>query len=88
MIDPLDFTRRRRFDASQDYEDLLVPVFRSGQCVYDKLDIHAIRTRVQAQLASLHPGVKRFVNPHSYPVGLERRLYDLKTALILKLREG
>lgn len=88
MVDPLDFTKRRKFTSEQAYDDLLVPVFRSGQCAYDKPDIHTIRARVQTQLAGLHPGVKRFVNPHSYPVGLEKGLYDLKTNLILKLREG
>ncbi|WP_077922662.1 nicotinate phosphoribosyltransferase [Spirosoma sp. 209] len=86
MIDPLDFTKRRRFDAHAAFEDLLVPIFAAGQCVYDKPDIHAIRARVQAQLAALHPGVKRLVNPHTYPVGLERHLHDLKTALILERR--
>ncbi len=88
MIDPLDFTKRRRFDAGQLFDDLLVPVFRSGKQVYDCPDIHATRARVQDQLASLHPGVKRFVNPHTYPVGLEKSLHELKTELILKLREG
>ncbi|GAB3975462.1 nicotinate phosphoribosyltransferase [Spirosoma terrae] len=88
MIDPLDFTKRRKFDADQPYEDLLVPVFRSGKLVYESQDIHAIRERVQTQLAGLHPGVKRFVNPHLYPVGLEKNLHEMKTELILKLREG
>ncbi len=88
MIDPLDFTKRRRFDASHPYEDLLVPVFQDGQYVYTSPGIHDVRARVQAQLADLHPGVKRFVNPHIYPVGLEKRLHDHKTELILKLREG
>ena len=88
MIDPLDFTKRRRFDAEQPFSDLLVPIFRAGAQVYDVPDIHAARARVQEQLAGLHPGVKRFVNPHTYPVGLEKSLHELKTELILKLREG
>ncbi|GAB3992032.1 nicotinate phosphoribosyltransferase [Spirosoma daeguense] len=86
MIDPLDFTKRRRFEAGQTHEDLLVTVFQEGKKVYSTPDIHAVRARVQTQLASLHPGVKRFVNPHLYPVGLEKNLHDLKTALIMKLR--
>ncbi|WP_080239080.1 nicotinate phosphoribosyltransferase [Spirosoma rigui] len=86
MIDPLDFTKRRRFDSGQPFEDLLVPVFRAGKQVYDCPDIHTTRARVQEQLAGLHPGVKRFVNPHTYPVGLEKSLHDLKTELILTLR--
>ncbi|WP_026308716.1 nicotinate phosphoribosyltransferase [Spirosoma spitsbergense] len=88
MIDPLDFTKRRRFDANQPYEDLLVPIFDAGKCVYELPDIHSVRARVQTQLAGLHPGVKRFVNPHTYPVGLEKHLHELKTALILAIREG
>ncbi|MBC8152236.1 MAG: nicotinate phosphoribosyltransferase [Bacteroidetes bacterium] len=86
LVDPLDFTRRRTFGPDHPHEDLLVPVFRAGQLVYQNPDIRAVRARVQTQLASLHPGIKRFTNPHSYPVGLERGLYDLKTALILQLR--
>jgi nicotinate phosphoribosyltransferase len=30
--------------------------------------------------------VKRFVNPHQYPVGLERGLHELKTRLVLAAR--
>jgi len=87
MIDPLDFTKRRRFEPTHLSEDLLVPVFRAGKRVYESPDIHTIRARVQTQMKSLHPGVKRFVNPHTYPVGLEKNLHDLKTNLILSLRE-
>ncbi|WP_420147637.1 nicotinate phosphoribosyltransferase [Spirosoma sp.] len=87
MIDPLDFTKRRRFDPKQPYEDLLVPVFRAGKRVYELPNIHDVRARVKTQLADLQPGVKRFVNPHLYPVGLEKALHELKTELILKLRE-
>ena len=86
MIDPLDFTKRRRFGTDVAYEELLVPVFQAGQRVYTSPDIHAVRARVQTQLAGLHPGVKRFVNPHVYPVGLQQELYELKTNLILALR--
>lgn len=86
MIDPLDFTKRRRFSTAQSFDDLLVSVFRTGELVYSLPDIHAVRARVQDQLARLHPGVRRFVNPHTYPVGLENGLHELKTELILKLR--
>ncbi len=88
MVDPLDFTRRRKFSVGQSYEDLLVPVFRLGKLVYQNPDALALRDRVRTQLAQFHPGIKRFTNPHTYPVGLEKGLYDLKTALILKLREA
>jgi nicotinate phosphoribosyltransferase len=86
MIDPADLTRRKALPAGPRFEDLLVPVFRGGRRVYDSPSIHAIRDRAQAQLAGFHAGIKRFVNPHRYPVGLEGRLFDLKTELVLKAR--
>ena len=38
------------------------------------------------EMDRLHAGVKRFVNPHQYPVGLEKGLFDLRTRLILQTR--
>ncbi|GAB3900001.1 nicotinate phosphoribosyltransferase [Larkinella knui] len=87
MIDPYDFTRQRQFSESTAYEDLLVPVFRKGQLVYDTPAIDSVRNRVQQQLAQFHPTIKRFINPHAYPVGLEHQLHELKTALIFGLRQ-
>lgn len=86
MIDPYDFTRNRSFDADLEYEDLLVPIFEKGQLVYAQPTIHETKKRVQDQLAYFHKGIKRFVHPHTYPVGLEEGLFDLKTNLILALR--
>jgi nicotinate phosphoribosyltransferase len=37
-------------------------------------------------LARFHFGIKRFINPHQYPVGLEEGLHELKTDLVLKAR--
>jgi hypothetical protein len=44
------------------------------------------RERTQGQLSCLHATIKRFMNPHEYPVGLEARLHRLKTDLILEAR--
>ncbi len=86
MVDPYDFTRNRSFSETVVYEDLLVPVFNAGQLVYTLPSIHETRKRVQDQLAHFHKGIKRFENPHTYPVGLEKGLFDMKTELIMKLR--
>lgn len=86
MVDPYDFTKNRSFGESVSYEDLLVPVFAGGQLIYQLPSVHETRKRVEEQLAHFYKGIKRFVNPHTYPVGLEKDLFDLKTNLILKLR--
>ena len=86
IVDPLDETRRRTIPAGTPHEDLLVPVFRAGKLVYEVPSLEKVRARANEQLAALHPSIKRFVNPHGYPAGLERNLNDLKTELILKAR--
>ena len=88
MIDPYDFTRQRTFDPKYDFEDLLQPIFQAGKQSYVIPTIEETKLRVQQQLSQLHSGTKRFVNPHTYPVGLEKKLFDTKTSLILKLRGG
>jgi nicotinate phosphoribosyltransferase len=86
MVDPYDFTKTRSFSDTLTYEDLLVPVFVDGELVYSLPTIYETRKRVEQQLAHFHKGIKRFVNPHTYPVGLEKELFDMKTDLIVQLR--
>jgi nicotinate phosphoribosyltransferase len=86
IVDPLDMTRRRRIPAGAAGEDLLVPVMREGRIVHQAPPLADVRQRAQVQLGRLHAGIKRFVNPHQYPVGLERNLFDVRTRLILEAR--
>ena len=83
VIDPLDMTRRKMIDKGTPHEDLLVPVFRAGKCVYEQPPLAQTRQRALDQIAALHPAVRRFKNPHSYPAGLERRLFELRNTLIM-----
>jgi len=86
IVDTLDMTRRRTVPDGCVSEDLLVPVFRGGRRVYDLPDLQSIRRRAAGQLANFPGGIKRFVNPHEYFVGLERGLHECKTRLILHER--
>jgi nicotinate phosphoribosyltransferase len=86
IVDPLDPTRRRRMADGETPEDLLAPVVRGGEAVYELPRLEAIRDRARQQLASLHAGILRHDNPHRYPVGLEKGLHELKTELVLAAR--
>ena len=86
MVDPLDPTRLKIMPADAVAEDLLQPVFDQGRCVDTAPSLEQSRRRLQDQLGMFHAGVKRFVNPHRYPVGLDLGLHERKTALILKTR--
>lgn len=88
IVDPVDPTRRKRLHGKMDAEDLLVPVLRDGVAVYDPPPLADLRARAREQIARLHPGITRFLNPHSYPVGLERSLHEAKLRLVLAARGG
>jgi nicotinate phosphoribosyltransferase len=86
IVDPLDMTRRKRFGPDAAASDLLVPAFRGGESVYESPGLEAARERARVQLSQVHEGIKRFVNPHRYPVGLEAGLHRRKTELVLRMR--
>ncbi len=87
LVDPMDLTRRKEVPPGTPYTDLLVPVFRDGRRVYDVPGLDLAQQRARDELALFHAGIKRFVFPHQYPVGLEKGLFELKTRLVLEARE-
>ncbi len=87
MVDPSDMTRRKQMPAEATYEELLVPIFKDGVCVYEQgTDLVAARARLKSDLVKFHEGIKRLTLPHRYPVGLEKGLYDRKSKMIMDLR--
>jgi len=88
VIDPVDPTRHKAVPAGAAHEDLLVEVLRGGRRVYDPPPLPDTRERTARQLDALHPGIRRFLNPHEYPAGLERSLHEMRTRLIVEARGG
>lgn len=88
IVDPVDFTRRKAIPASSKSTDMLAPVFKKGERVYPGVSTAKIKEYSKDQLQHFHHSIKRLLNPHQYPVGLERSLHDLKTDLILHLRQS
>lgn len=86
IVDPVNMTRSKKMVAEATSEDLLVPIFKRGELVYALPKIQDVQRLAIAQLKCFHTGVKRFLNPHEYPVGLEAGLHQLKNQLILKAR--
>ncbi|MEE9415373.1 MAG: nicotinate phosphoribosyltransferase [Acidimicrobiales bacterium] len=67
-------------------EPLLVDILIDGDRVDSKPDLETMRSRRDADLERLDPGVRRLVNPHRYHVSLTTRLWDLKQKLINEAR--
>lgn len=86
IVDPLDSTRRKSISPGTASEDLLVPIFDAGKLIYELPELLTIKARTKSQLDSLHESIRRYLNPHSYPAGLEGSLHQYKIDLILKLR--
>ncbi len=63
-------------------EELLQPIFRGGELVYDLPGIEEIRSRCAAEVERLWDEVKRFENPHRYYVDLSQKLWDVRASLL------
>lgn len=61
---------------------LLVPVFKSGKCVYENPSINDIKKYCREQLDKFWDEIKRFENPQEYFVDLSKPLWDIKQSLI------
>lgn len=85
IVDPMDLLRRKKLDNLNSY-DLLLPLFRSGKFVGEKIDTIQAQKRSIEQLKCLDETQKRTLNPHTYPVGLEKTLSDKRSKMIAELR--
>lgn len=87
IVDPLDSTREKTIPPEWEGKPLLQPIFLKGKKVYDLPTLKEIKAFAQEELKKFHSGVKRFMNPHNYVVGMESALLDRKLKLVRKLRK-
>ena len=62
--------------------DLLVPIFKSGELVYELPTLPQIQAYCREEVEHLWPEVRRFDYPHSYYVDLSDELLGIKNALL------
>ena len=63
-------------------KELLVPIFKNGERVYDLPSLDEIQKYCAQQIDTLWDEVKRFDNPHTYYVDLSQKLWDIKYDLL------
>ncbi len=85
-IDPFFEYRRKKITDFEESEDLLIPIFKKGELVYNLPTISDIREKLQKDLRRLHYSHKRLKNPHIYPVGISHYLFNLKKRLIMEAK--
>lgn len=63
-------------------QNLQVPVFINGECVYDMPTLNEIKQYCKNQVDNLWNEAKRFTNPHQYYVDLSEQLWECKQKMI------
>ena len=87
LIDPLDPTKERVISAQMPFLDLLVPIFHKGKKLYIPPSLTDIREKIKRELKFFPKGIKRFLNPHQFIVGMEKTIHAQKMQLIKGLRK-
>lgn len=87
VVDLFDSTKELIIRGKMEECDLLVPLFRNGKLVYTLPSLKEIRAKLKEELDRFPVGIKRFLNPHQFPVGMEWEIHLEKMRLIREIRE-
>ena len=88
LFDPVEPWKKTRLEGgSYTLRELLVPVFKNGECCYTSPSVMEIRDICQKELNTLWDETRRLVNPHKVYVDLSKKLYDMKIKLLDEMTE-
>ena len=83
IFDPIATWKRTWLDAgSYTVRELLVPIFKGGECVYESPSVMDIQKYCAKELDTLWDESRRFANPQTVYVDLSWPLWDLKNQLL------
>jgi nicotinate phosphoribosyltransferase len=87
VIVDLQTEKETEISAELKYSDLLVPIFRGGELVYQSPKIEVSREHARKQLNCAPPEILRLKDSKGYKIGLEKSLHELRSTLISRARE-
>ena len=83
LFDPIATWKKTKLPGgSYRVRELLVPIFKNGQCVYKSPSVKQIAAYCQQEKDTLWDETKRLFNPHRVYVDLSQKLYDEKQRLL------
>lgn len=85
IVDPMDNLRRKKLKGYKHHE-LLSPLFKEGVCVSVHSTAQQAQERAKDGLSYLDETQKRTLNPHTYPVGIENSLNNIRNKMVAQLR--
>nr|WP_308520449.1 nicotinate phosphoribosyltransferase [uncultured Stomatobaculum sp.] len=89
LFDPIETWKKTLLPGgSYSMRELLVPVFRKGDCVYESPSVKEIQNICRRELNTLWEESKRFEYPHQTYVDLSRKLWNLKNSLLERYQTG
>jgi nicotinate phosphoribosyltransferase len=88
IFDPIETWKKTRYKAgTYEMRELLVEVFRDGECVYESPSVMEMREYCQKEQNTVWEESRRLVNPHEVYVDLSDKLYKMKADLLEELSE-
>lgn len=86
IFDPKEPWKKTVMEAgTYTLRELMVPLFKKGECVYESKEVMAIRDYCASELDTLWNEVRRLVNPHKVYVDLSQKLYDTKLNILKEM---
>ena len=86
IFDPVATWKRKTFD-NYTATELLVPIFKNGELVYDIPSLADVRAHCANEIEGMWEEVRRFTNPHNYYVDLSEKLWQLKQDMLSSHRK-
>ena len=83
IFDPIDTWKKTKLPGgSYTMREILVPIFRNGECVYQSPSVMEIAEYCKQEKKTLWEETKRLFYPHQVYVDLSDRLYEVKKSLL------
>ena len=83
LFDPAEPWKKTRLQSgSYTLRELMIPIFKHGDCVYESPKVMEIREYCKQELDTLWEETRRLINPHNIYVDLSKKLYDMKIELL------
>ena len=83
LFDPIETWKKTKLSGgTYTVREILVPVFKNGECIYKSPVLKEIATYCRAEKDTLWDETKRLFYPHRVYVDLSKKLYDVKKSLL------
>ena len=88
LFDPNEPWKKTKLaGGSYTLRELMIPIFKGGECCYNSPKVMDIRAYCQEELGTLWEETRRLVNPHKVYVDLSHKLYDIKIQLLDQMNQ-